>query len=260
MYLISRTIRQQQGLVTIERSFTFAALRYKRLLGVGSPAVAARLARAARPATPPSNNHPGSPAVTALDASPAIALTPANPFLNKLCRIQFTSSNGFSEMGMPVLYFEIPLLYDLKAFSENGGNLFLSVKSPDTAPDTDLMGGVLPLVANNPLPLPAEPAYINNLQEFLGWLSWLIAQGAIAENLSDMIKIVNLDDKMPDPVLLACVKIPLDWNTYLSTGNLVAASKQVITKLSPPATPNYQVNPGGLITDSSLFRNYFAAL
>ncbi len=86
--------------------------------------------------------------------------------------------------------------------------------------------------STNPLPIPAEPVWVDTIEKFIYWLGLTLSQGNNAQTspIADFMTLATIFDAT-NPCINVRASLPYDATVYASTANLFQAVKQIITAL-----------------------------
>lgn len=157
---------------------------------------------------------------------------------------------GQSNQGKTTnLSVEIKLPYDSQLFLGLGGD-FLSSILPFGQGNVPYTGDAIEPTINNQARIPEEPINVNSLEKYLAWsiTEWIKFNKLKGEKNWDSYGYFSFLEEANPPVLSAKVILPLDYEVFIDSKNLI---KAVMSSL------DFSVGSNSSVVGNQLFGNSF---
>lgn len=169
-------------------------------------------------------------------------------------------------------YNAVRISTNIRASGETyNANLVANLKMPYNSPSALISGmnlllNLKELTVNNPIPsflpitatvnppqLPIEPNTVNTLEKYLLWASQTLAAFLLPQ--TERVKISFLEEDPKEPSVVIDLSLPLDWKIYLLTGNLIEATKLLVTNYHSQQPNDSNFGNQGTVGNLSLVGN-----
>lgn len=149
---------------------------------------------------------------------------------NRLLIFQsFSNQNNLKVLNLTI---DVKMLYDSDKFNGTGGDFIEAILPFDDGSINPVYeGDFIPPTINNQRLIPTEPMEVDTLEKYLIWAlkNWIYYNKQQFPNQWDVFGYLSFFDEARPPNISAKVVLPLNYDKYLETNNLIASVETKIT-------------------------------